>query len=215
MIGVADTHAHADYISGGPGLARDLGVPYYLHPEDAVYPYDGTPGKIEFEAAEEGRAIRVGRAEVKTVHTPGHTEGSVCYLLGDHVAFTGDFVFVNSVGRPDLGGKAEEWTQVLWRSLERVRKEWPHRIRIYPAHYSSAFERNADHSIGLAFEELFLTNSSLAIDDRDRFSEWVSSKTGSFPDAYRRIKGINVGLENPSEADMDELDAGRNQCALG
>ena len=64
-------------ISGGPGLARDLGVPYYLHPKDAVYPYDGTPGKIEFEAAEEGRSIRVGRAEVKTVHTPGHTEGSV------------------------------------------------------------------------------------------------------------------------------------------
>ena len=214
-IGVADTHAHADYISGGPGLASELGVPYYLHPKDAVYPYDGTPGKVEFEAAEEARIIRVGRAEVRIVHTPGHTEGSVCYLLGDQMVFTGDFMFVKSVGRPDLGGKTEEWTQVLWSSLERVRKQWPHRIRIYPAHYSSISERNTDHTVGLAFGKLRLSNSSLAIDDRERFSEWVLSKTGSFPDAYRRIKGINVGLESPSEADMDELDAGRNQCALG
>jgi glyoxylase-like metal-dependent hydrolase (beta-lactamase superfamily II) len=215
VIGVGDTHAHADYISGGPRLARDLGVPYYLHPKDAVYPYDGTPGKIDFEVAEDGRCIQVGRTSVNVVHTPGHTEGSVCYLIGDHAALTGDFVFVNSVGRPDLGGKAEEWTQVLWHSLERARAEWPSRTRIYPAHYSSMSERNADCTVGKAFEELRRSNSSLTIDSRDRFTEWVLSKTGSFPDAYRRIKGINVGLENPSEADMDELDAGRNQCALG
>jgi glyoxylase-like metal-dependent hydrolase (beta-lactamase superfamily II) len=215
VIGVAETHAHADYISGGPGLARDLGVPYYLHPNDAVYPYDGTPGKIDFEAADDGRSIPVGRARVKVAHTPGHTEGSVCYLIGDQAVFTGDFVFVKSVGRPDLGGKAEEWTQVLWGSLERVRSEWPSHIRIYPAHYSSRSERNADDTVGGEFDKLQRSNSSLAIDDRDRFTEWVLSKTGSFPDAYRRIKGINVGLESPSEADMDELDAGRNQCALG
>jgi glyoxylase-like metal-dependent hydrolase (beta-lactamase superfamily II) len=214
VVGVADTHAHADYISGGPVLAQELAVPYYLHPNDAVYPYDGTPGQIEFEAAEEGRTIHVGRAEVTVVHTPGHTEGSVSYLLGDHAVFTGDFLFVESVGRPDLGGKAREWTQVLWRSLEKVRSQWQPRIRIYPAHYSSISERNADDTIGQAFGELRVSNSSLTIDDRERFSRWVLSKTGSFPDAYRRIKGINVGLEHPTETVMEELDAGRNQCAL-
>jgi glyoxylase-like metal-dependent hydrolase (beta-lactamase superfamily II) len=215
VIGVGDTHAHADYISGGPGLAQELGVPYYLHPNDAVYPYDGTPGKVRFEVAEEGRSIRVGRAAVRIVHTPGHTEGSVCYLIGDHAALTGDFVFVKSVGRPDLGGKAKEWTQVLWGSLERVRAEWSSRARIYPAHYSSMSERNTDHTVGRAFEELQQSNSSLSIGDRDSFTEWVLSRTGAFPDAYRRIKAINVGLEIPSETEMDELDAGRNQCSLG
>lgn len=214
VTGVADTHAHADYISGGSRLARDIGCPYYLHPNDALYPYDGRLGNVEFEAAGEGRTIRVGRAEVKVFHTPGHTEGSVCYLIGDHTAFTGDFLFVESVGRPDLGGKAAEWTQVLWRSLERIRREWPEGIHVYPGHYSTDSERNADRSVGKTLRELSESNSPLAIDDRDRFTEWVSRRTGTFPDAYRRMKGINLGLEIPSETDMDELEAGRNQCAL-
>jgi glyoxylase-like metal-dependent hydrolase (beta-lactamase superfamily II) len=215
VVGVAETHVHADYISGGPGLAYDLDVPYYLHAGDAVYPYDGTPGNIDFDAVEDGGSIKVGRTRVGIIHTPGHTEGSVCYRLGDSAVLTGDFVFVNSVGRPDLAGKTEEWTQNLWRSLERARADWPSTIRVYPAHYSSASERNSDRSVGRTFEELRYSNFSLELGNQKSFTEWVLSKTGSFPDAYRRIKGINVGLETPGETELDELEAGRNQCALG
>jgi glyoxylase-like metal-dependent hydrolase (beta-lactamase superfamily II) len=215
VVGVADTHAHADYISGGPSLARELGVPYYLHSKDAVYPYDGTPGKIRFEPAAAGREIRVGRARVVVEHTPGHTEGSVCYRIGDHAVMTGDFVFVGSVGRPDLGGKAEAWTEVLWQSLKRARSDWPPGMVIYPAHYASASERSEDRSVGKTFSDLCPSNHPLTLSDHQRFTEWVLGKTGAFPDAYRRIKGINVGLETLSDAEMDELEAGRNQCALG
>ena len=215
VVGVGDTHVHADYVSGGPGLARDLDVPYYLHAGDAVYPYDGTPGNIDFEAVEEGSRIKVGRARVGIVHTPGHTDGSVCYRLGDSVVLTGDFIFVDSVGRPDLAGKTEEWTQTLWRSLKRARAEWPSEVRVYPGHYSSPSERNPDRSVGKTFEELRHSNFPLTMGDRESFTEWVLSKTGAFPDAYRRIKGINVGLETPGETELDELEGGRNQCALG
>jgi len=55
----------------------------------------------------------------------------------------------------------------------------------------------------------------LTMGDRESFTEWVLSKTGAFPDAYRRIGGINIGLEAPGETELDELEAGRNQCALG
>ena len=86
VVAIADTHAHADYISGGPTLALALDVPYYLNPADAIYPYDGTEGRIRYEPAVEGQTIRVGSAELTVVHTPGHTEGSNCYLLDGHAA---------------------------------------------------------------------------------------------------------------------------------
>ena len=215
VVGVADTHAHADYISGGPGLAKELGVPYWLHPADSFYPYDGTPGRLAFEAAEDGRSIPVGGARLTVEHTPGHTEGSVCYRLGDDAVMTGDFVFVGSIGRPDLGGKAEAWTAVLWESLERARSRWPDGIRVLPAHYAADAERNSDRSVGKPFGALGPGNRPLTIGDRAKFTEWVLDRTGEFPEAYRRIKAINVALELPSAGRMDELEAGRNQCALG
>ena len=54
------------------------------------------------------------------------------YFAGDRTALTGDFIFVNSIGRPDLGGKAAEWTKLLWNSLERARREWKPETRLYP-----------------------------------------------------------------------------------
>lgn len=215
VVGVADTHAHADYISGGPALAARYGVPYHLHAADRVYPYDGTPGKVEARELVDGQRIRLGRAVVDVVHTPGHTEGSVSFRLGDHFVLTGDFIFVGSVGRPDLGGKTEEWTGVLWESLRRAKSEWPGKVAIYPAHYASAAERNADHTIGQPFVDLCQSNEPLAIDDGQVFARWIEERAGAFPDVYRRIKAINLGLETVDDLEAQELEAGKNQCALG
>lgn len=215
LVGVADTHAHADYLSGGPALAAERDAPYYLHPADAVYPYDGTEGQIRFQALRNGQRIPVGRVEVEAVHTPGHTEGSVTYRLGDHFALTGDFIFVKSVGRPDLGGKTEEWTGVLWSSLVDAKRSWPGGLRIYPAHYGSAAERRGDNSVGARFEELCRDNEPLAINDPDSFRAWVMERAGKFPAQYRRIKAINLGLETVDDVEAEELEAGKNECALG
>jgi len=216
IVGVADTHAHADYVSGGPALAKACGVPYYLHQKDSIYPYDGTPGKITYEPANEGRTIRVGRATITCVHTPGHTEGSVSYLLDNgYAALTGDFVFVNSVGRPDLGGKTAEWTGVLWNSLQRARNEWPEDLIVYPAHFSCDKERDEQSIIRDRFGNLAGRNEPFAIATEVEFTEWIASRAGSFPDAYRRIKAINVGLETPTSEEMELLEIGRNECALG
>lgn len=215
IVGVADTHAHADYISGGPALAEACGVPYYLHAADAVYPYDGTPGRVSHEGLAEGGSLRVGRAELAVVHTPGHTEGSLTYRLDEHLAFTGDFIFMASVGRPDLGGKTEEWTKVLWSSLARAKREWPGSVRVLPAHYASPSERGEDFSVGQPFSRLCLVNEPLAMDDERAFAQWVRGRTGPFPEAYKRIKAINLGLETVDDTEAEELEAGRNQCALG
>ena len=215
LVGTADTHAHADYISGGPALAAAHDVPYYLHPADAVSPYDGSEGKIRFQALRDEATIRVGRAEVEVHHTPGHTEGSVTYRYGDHFALTGDFIFVKSVGRPDLGGKTEEWSAVLWSSLLDAKQSWPGGLAIHPAHYGSADERRSDNSVGATFEAICRDNEPLGITDAGSFRGWVMARTGEFPAVYRRIKAINLGLETVDDVEAEELEAGKNECALG
>ncbi|HEU4725093.1 MAG TPA: MBL fold metallo-hydrolase [Candidatus Eisenbacteria bacterium] len=215
VVAVADTHAHADYISGGPALARALGVPYYLHPRDAILPYDGSPAKLDFAKADEGTVIAIGPASVRVAHTPGHTEGSVSYVAGTDVALTGDFIFVNSIGRPDLGGKAAEWTKLLWASLERARREWPATMRLYPGHYASDGEREADRTVGSTFGAIQSRNEPLRFGDEASFSAWVMKKVGGSPESYKRIKAVNLGLVEVWDMEAQELDCGRNECALG
>ncbi|MGB3563792.1 MAG: MBL fold metallo-hydrolase [Thermoanaerobaculia bacterium] len=215
IVGVADTHVHADYISGGPRLSKELQVPYHLHPADAVYPYDGTPGQIDFEPLADGGELRVGRCTISIRHTPGHTEGSVSYLVDDQAALTGDFLFIESIGRPDLAGKTGEWTGQLWESLEAARRDWPRDAWICPAHYGSESERQPNRSVGERLGELPSRNRAFTITDRGKFVDFVEGKKAAFPDAYRKIKAVNVGLLELSAAEADELEIGKNECALG
>jgi len=214
VIGVADTHAHADYISGGPLISRSLRVPYYLHPGDTILPYDGTPAKIPFTALQPGGSIRVGSANVGFEHTPGHTEGSVTYLTGD-VALTGDFMFIRSVGRPDLGGKLDEWTPILWQSIQRAKQSWKPTTRIFPAHYASEAERCPDRTVGSTFASVLETNEPMRIRTEPEFIAWVKARVGASPENYRKIKTVNLGLLEVWDMEAQELESGKNACALG
>ncbi len=215
LVGVADTHIHADYISGGPALSAALGVPYYLHPADAVYPYDNTPGAVEFAPIGDGDTISVGGSAIAVYHTPGHTLGSVCFALAEDAVLTGDFLFVASVGRPDLAGFTEEWTGRLWDSLNTARDTWPRQAVAYPGHYASDAERNPDLSVGRPLATLLTENPALRIANEAEFRAFVNRCVSPPPEAYRMIKAINVGLAtvNPEQAQI--LEAGRNECAVG
>ena len=219
IVAVADTHVHADYISGAPDLAREQGVPYFLHPADNVWPYDETPGRLEFEPLSEGTEISISGRAVVAHHTPGHTEGSTTFVAGDlqdaGVAFTGDFLFVDSIGRPDLAGRTEAWTGDLWRSLERARDEWGSQVRLLPAHYVKEEERNPDRTVDRAFGEAREANATLRIEAEDEFRAWVESHVSSPPEAYPHIKAINVGLAEVTPQQADVLEAGKSECAVG
>jgi glyoxylase-like metal-dependent hydrolase (beta-lactamase superfamily II) len=219
VTAVADTHVHADYLSGAPGLATHLGVPYHLHPADNVFPVDGTPGRLAIAPLSEGQALRVGRGEVRVLHTPGHTDGSVTLLAGaggaSAAALTGDFLFVGSVGRPDIAGREAEWTPRLWASLECARREWPRDLEIRPAHYAGPAERRSDRSVGATFGELGERNAALRLADAASFAAWIAARSGAVPPAYLRIKAINVGLSTVGAEEAEALEAGRNECAAG
>lgn len=215
VVGIADTHAHADYVSGGPPLAREMGVPYYLHPGDATYPYDGRPGAIDFHALSDGDEIHFGRTALVVAHTPGHTEGSVTYLCENRVALTGDFLFVESIGRPDLGGKEAEWAVQLWNSVERVRGEWDDGVAIYPAHYASDRERRMGQAVGISFGELRAANEYVSMREEETFLRKILENTAPFPETYKKIKALNLGLAPIVQNEVEEMEVGRNECALG
>jgi len=213
--GVIDTHVHADYLSGGLPAAARWGVPYFLHPDDARSPYDGTEGRLHTQAVTDGDTISLGRATLRVEHTPGHTLGSITLVADQALAFTGDFLFVQSIGRPDLGGQRDPWAKLLWRSLERVRDKWPGDGLVLPAHYAVERERRADRSVGARFDVILATNEAAAIQDERAFLAWVAAHTPTQPESYRTIKLANLGLVDVSEADAEVLEAGPNQCAIG
>src|SRR2546427_7705145 len=155
---VVDTHMHADYLSGARAAAARWRVPYFLHPDDARSPYDGTEGRFTSQPVTEGDTVAFGRATLRVQHVPGHTLGSIALLADDALALTGDFLFVQSVGRPDLGGQRDAWTRLLWQSLARIRREWSGDRLVLPAHYAGEPERRADRSVAARFDVITATD---------------------------------------------------------
>lgn len=211
---VVDTHLHADYLSGARAAAERWHVPYFLHPDDAVSPYDDRPGRLAYQPLHNGDTIAFGRATLRAAHVPGHTLGSVTLLADDGIALTGDFIFVQSIGRPDLAGKTDTWARLLWQSLERARGSWPGDLLVLPAHYASESERRADRAIGARFDVIAGSNPAVAIQDERTFLRWIEEHKTSFPDAYRTIKEVNLGLTDLPDSEAQMLESGPNQCAV-
>jgi glyoxylase-like metal-dependent hydrolase (beta-lactamase superfamily II)/rhodanese-related sulfurtransferase len=211
---VVDTHMHADYVSGARAAADRWRIPCFLHPDDAVSPYDQRPGQFAYQPLRDGDTMAFGRATLRAVHVPGHTLGSNALIADDGLALTGDFLFVQSVGRPDLGGQSASWAKLLWQSLERVRGSWAGDLVILPAHYATEGERRADRAVAARFDVIAATNPAAAIQDEGTFLLWIAEHQMPFPDAYRTIKEANLGLRDLSDADADVLESGANQCAI-
>jgi len=134
---VLETHFHADFVSGHLDLSKKTGAPI-------VYGPDAAPS-FEAHIAKDGEELRVGKARIKVIHTPGHTMESTCYLLFDEHdkpvgLFSGDTLFIGDVGRPDLAQKVkEDLTQEilaghLFDSLRNKIMPLADDIVVYPAH---------------------------------------------------------------------------------
>ena len=211
---VVDTHIHADYLSGAGAAAARWRVPYFLHADDAVSPYDQKPGRLTYHALRDGDTVAFGRGTLRAAHVPGHTLGSIALLADDGLALTGDFLFVKAVGRPDLAGLSASWAKLLWHSLERARQTWPGDLLVLPGHYASEAERRADRAIAARFDVISATNEATAIQDERVFLKWIADHSTTFPDAYRTIKEANLGLVDVADPDAEILESGPNLCAV-
>lgn len=202
---VVDTHAHADHVSGSRMLVEATGAEY--HAPDEVGP------KVPHVSVVEAKPIRVGNAELRPIATPGHTAGSTTYLFGD-LAFTGDSLFVESVGRPDLGQDPRPNAPVLHDTLHRKILALPPGTRVLPGHYGEAVELRPGAPISATLAELRARIPALAY-DRDRFVEWVVANTLPKPQNFEVIKQINTGkMPIGDPEDLGDLEAGANRCAV-
>ncbi|GAB4428181.1 MAG: MBL fold metallo-hydrolase [Chloroflexi bacterium OHK40] len=216
---IFDTHVHADHISGGPALAQATGATYYVHAYDAIHPIDMLPATIAYTHVQEGDQFQIGEVRITARWFPGHTLGQVNYRLdapdGQSALFTGDGIFLRSFGRPDLGGKGEAWTPMLYRSLtERLPQMVDDTTLILPAHFSTLDESRAGGVFAAPYAEVRATNDVLQPRDEAAFTAFVLSHLPVFPPEYVEIKRVNIGLVEACEGKASELELGKNICAL-
>lgn len=217
---VFDTHVHADHISGGPALSDATGAPYYVHPYDAIHPIDMLPALIRYAPLADGQTFRVGQVTVTAIWYPGHTLGQVNFLAaapdGTRYLFTGDGIFLRSFGRPDLGGRGEAWTPMLYDSMARRLPPYlTDDTLILPAHFSTLDECDAAGVCAAPWGQVRRTNEALAhLGSLEDFAAFVLGNLPVFPPQYVEIKRVNIGLSQPGEAQAEELELGKNICAL-
>lgn len=212
---VFDTHLQADHLSGGVALARALGVDYWLHPYDSIHPDDLLPATFSFRYLEDGTTFTLGEVHVRALHLPGHTLGMVNLLVDDRYLLSGDALFIESIGRPDLGGRAKTWTPLLYRSLQRLLALPDHTV-VLPAHFSHMHEADAQGCYRASLGALRSHNQGVRMFGRGlaAFSAYILGSLPQHPQAYDDIRRINTGLIEVDEAKASELELGRNQCAL-
>lgn len=216
---IFDTHAHADHISGGAALNRETGAPYYLHAYDAIHPLDMLPARLEYQHISDGQQFQVGQFSVKVIWFPGHTLGQVNYLFtgpdGSSYLFSGDGIFLNSFGRPDLGGRGEAWAPILYDSLfHRLPPHLNENTVILPAHFSQLAEDDGQGRFARPYAVVRRENEALRPRSKEEFLDYVLSRLPVFPPEYVQIKRVNIGLVEPDEEEAGELELGKNVCAL-
>lgn len=205
-----DTHLHADHISGGKRLADQTGATYWIPPKDA------TEVTFSYEKLEEGKVIQVGKTKIaiQPIYSPGHTIGSTSLIIDDTYMLTGDILFVESIGRPDLAGQAEDWAGDLRNTLYARFKELPDDLIVLPAHFGKVTELGAGGVVSARLADLYQHNPGLNIENETEFRKTVSESLPPQPHAYEEIRQTNMGKIRPSEEEQREMEIGPNRCAI-
>ncbi|UVI32644.1 MBL fold metallo-hydrolase [Paenibacillus spongiae] len=205
-----DTHLHADHISGGRKLAEDAGAKYWLPPKDA------DEVVFDYNPLMEGADITVGqtRIAIQPLYSPGHTIGSTSLIVDGTYLLSGDILFVASIGRPDLAGKAEDWVSDLRETLYERYKQLPEDLIVLPAHFGSMSELSKDGSVSARLADLYRDNPGLNMASAAEFRSTVTEKLPPQPNAYQKIRQTNMGKIMPDSDEQREMEIGPNRCAV-
>ncbi|MBI3983328.1 MAG: MBL fold metallo-hydrolase [Gemmatimonadetes bacterium] len=203
---ILDTHVHADHLSRARVLAELTGATQYLPDQQRV--------KFPFTALRDGDEIAVGGSRLRVLSTPGHTFESACYLLDGAALFTGDTLFVNAVGRPDLkAGDRTEATKrahALWGSLQKI-AALPSETLVLSCHTSEPipFDRRA---VVAPLAEALKAVAALGGTEK-QFVKAILGRIPATPPNHLYIVGFNENGEFPP-FDPAMLEAGANRCAV-
>jgi glyoxylase-like metal-dependent hydrolase (beta-lactamase superfamily II) len=204
---VLDTHLHADHLSGARALVAETGATLRLSPSD--------PFTYDFVPLVDGLTIELAPGvglTVAAVSVPGHTEGSTLYQLADWAIFTGDTLFLESVGRPDLADQAEPFAHHLYRSLHERVLPMSDSVMVFPAHYGPVVDVHGGVFVAKPLGALRDTLPALALSESE-FVAWAVANVKDRPPNYKRIVLINEGRA-PITLDAAEVELGPNRCAI-
>ena len=202
---VTETHIHADFVSGSLELARRTGGRLLLSGlggPDWQYAFARQEGA---ELLRDGSVIQIGNVRVDVIHTPGHTPEHLTFLVTDAAtadqpmgAFTGDFIFVGDVGRPDLleraahqAGTMERSARELYASLERFATR-PDYLQLWPGHGAGSACGKALGAVPqttLGYEKMF--NWAFNSGGIEQFVSLVLAGQPEPPQYFAEMKRVN------------------------
>jgi glyoxylase-like metal-dependent hydrolase (beta-lactamase superfamily II) len=212
IVGVLETHIHADYVSCAGELARASGCPHYL--------FKNTPGPVTYHPLEDGQILELGNVRVEVIHTPGHTPEHVSYLITDvtrgdepWAVLTGDSLLVGDVGRPDLlvgnqasgGDDSHERAMTQFLSIRDRLFTLPDHVEVYPGHFGRSvcggINMSAKASSTIFFEKKF--NLPMRQPNPEIFAEFVRDTSKPLPEGYEILKCKNLGMPTSEEGEAE------------
>jgi len=227
VIAATETHIHADFVSGARELAERTGATLYLSGEgDENWKYQYVEA-YPYVFLKDGDAFKIGNIKFEVWHTPGHTPEHISLLITDTRGanqpmglFTGDFVFVGDVGRPDLlekaagvAGTAETGAKQMFHSLQRF-KTLPDFLQVWPAHGAGSAcgkALGAVPSTTVGYEKLF--NAALSYTDEITFARALLEGQPEPPRYFAMMKQLNKlgppvlrGLPLPADLSFNRLE---------
>ncbi|MBA4056093.1 MAG: rhodanese, partial [Marivirga sp.] len=202
---VMDTHIHADYVSRTRELASKTGAKHLM--------IDTVKVDFEFTPIVTNQSIKFGASLLQFLHTPGHTWESTTFILDNSAVFTGDTLFIDGIGRPDLKAEqaeAIEKAKSLYKSLNGL-LSLSTSLLVLPAHTSNT----------IAFDNKIIGDTIKNVSERvkqvklseDEFVDYALSRIPPTPPNYLTIAGINkTGVFDGQQ--LADLEAGGNHCAI-
>ncbi|NJP36120.1 MBL fold metallo-hydrolase [Alkalicoccus luteus] len=206
ITGVMETHIHADYLCGARELADRTGAVLYVSDEGpAEWKYENID-KLNHQLLKDQDQIKLGKIRFDVMHTPGHTPESVSFLVTDGGAeadeplgiFTGDFVFVGDIGRPDLLEKAAKQKDTaaagaedMFHSLEKF-KQLPDFTQVLPGHGAGSACGKSLGSVPsstVGYEKRF--NWALQYTDKEQFKQDLVEDQPEPPVYFAEMKRVN------------------------
>ncbi len=209
VVKTFETHLQADYIAGSRMIAEQTKADFWGNDGD----FKGM--KTNHKSLTDGEIHRFsnGGPDVTVMFTPGHTPGSTTFLVDNKFMISGDTVFIESLGRPDLGGKAVDWAILLFNSLLKI-KELDDDLLVLPGHYMDWNEATEDLLFCMPLGQVKERNKDVyAINNEKDFIQYIQDNMREQPSEYALIRLANGNLEQYDPDKQEELDLGKNECA--